>query len=76
MHQLLSDKNTYTKVKSNPIKKTEKLMNRKFLNFKRKNKICDSTYLNIRRTHGLIPRIYGLIKVHKEIRPIVFMISF
>ena len=48
------------------------------LAFKRANKMDDSLYFNLRSTDGIVPRIYGLIKVHKAnypIRPIVSMIG-
>ena len=78
MFELLIDDQTYEEVKRNPIKKTERLMNAKLLGLKRRGKFEDSEYFRLRSTDGLIPRIYGLVKVHKDnfpLRPIVSLIG-
>ena len=78
MFELLSDDQTYEEVKRNPIKKTERLMNSKLLDLKRLGKFEDGEYFHLRSTDGLIPRIYGLVKVHKDnfpLRPIVSLIG-
>ena len=78
MLSLLSDTSTYTIVKNNPVKKTERLMNSKLLSLKRGGKFEDPVYYRIRSTDATIPRIYGLVKIHKDdlpLRPIVSMIG-
>lgn len=78
MSELLSDTETYTEIKNNPVKKTERLMNSKLLKLKRDGKLEDNVYYNLRSTDGLIPRIYGLVKIHKDnlpVRPIVSMVN-
>ena len=76
--ELLSDDQTYEEVKRNPIKKFERLMNSKRLGLKRLGKFEDGEYFRLRSTDGLIPRIYGLVKIHKDnfpLRPIVSLIG-
>jgi hypothetical protein len=78
MLHLLSDSKTYTVLKNNPVKKTERLMNSKLLGLKRNGKFDDPVYYNIRSTDACVPRIYGLVKIHKgnlPLRPIVSMIG-
>ena len=78
MEELLSDTSTYYEIKKDSVKKTERSMNAKLLNLKRKGKFEDSEYYRIRSTDGVIPRIYGLVKIHKDnypLRPIVSMIG-
>ena len=53
-------------------------MNSKLLKLKREGKLNDRNYYNLRSTDGILPRIYGLVKIHKDsmpLRPIVSMIS-
>jgi hypothetical protein len=76
MSDLLSDPDTYKKLKKDPSKLTERRMNAKLLLLKRNGKFSDSTYYNLRSTDAVTPRIYGLIKVHKENFPLRPIVSF
>ena len=78
MNDLLLDPTTYEEIKKDSVKKTERSMNAKLLKLKREGKIDESDYFRIRSTDGVIPRIYGLVKIHKNnypLRPIVSMVG-
>ena len=78
MNDLLSDEDTYTSIRKNPVKKIERILNAKLLALKRNGRFTEAQYFKLRSTDGIIPRIYGLIKIHKNdlpLRPIVSMIG-
>ena len=78
MRDLLEDGDTYEAIRRDPIKKVERDLNSKLLKLKREGKFSESNYFRLRSTDGVIPRIYGLVKIHKEgfpLRPIVSMIG-
>lgn len=78
MRDLLEDRDTYETIRRDPVKKIERDLNSKLLKLKREGKFSESNYFRLRSTDGIIPRIYGLVKIHKEgfpLRPIVSMIG-
>ena len=66
MFELLSDNETYSEIKNDPTKKIERSMNSKLLELKRNGKIEETEYFTLRSTDGIIPRLYGLVKIHKD----------
>jgi len=75
MTEILSDLNTYTKVKRDPIKKLSNQV-RSVLTSWLKNEYIDThTYRKLLITDGLLPRAYGLPKLHKTGHPLRVIIS-
>ena len=56
MRSLLSDSFTYSKIKSNPVKKLERKMNAMLLKLNRDNEIDSKLYFNLCSTDGILPR--------------------
>ncbi len=73
---LLSDKNTYTVLKSDPTGKTQRDLNAKLLLLKKSNIISETTYKMLYSSDGLSPRFYGLPKIHKPEIPLRPIVSF
>ena len=73
---LLSDKNTYTVLKSDPTRKTQRDLNAKLLLLKKSNIISETTYKMLYSSDGLSPRFYGLPKIHKPEIPLRPIVSF
>ena len=61
---LLSDRNTYSILKSDPTSKTQRKLNKMLLDLKKAGKISESTYKMLYSSDGLCPRFYGLPKSH------------
>ncbi len=73
---LLSDKNTYTVLKSDPTGKTQRGLNAKLLLLKKSNIISETTYKMLYSSDGLSPCFYGLPKIHKPEIPLRPIVSF
>ena len=73
---LLSDKNTYTVLKSDPTGKTQRDLNAKLLLLKKSNIISETTYKMLYSSDGLSLRFYGLPKIHKPEIPLRPIVSF
>ena len=63
---LLSDNDTYQKLKKNPTKATERRMNQLLLDLKRQGKLEEGSYSHLRSTDGSTPPFYGLVKISKD----------
>jgi len=75
MTEIFSDANTYTIVKKDPIKKLSNQL-RNVLSVWLKNKYIDlHSYRKLLVTDGLLPRAYGLPKLHKTGHPLRVIIS-
>ena len=73
---LLSDRNTYSILKSDPTSKTQRKLNKMLLDLKKAGKISESTYKMLYSSDGLCPRFYGLPKIHKTGIPLRSIVSF
>ncbi len=73
---LLDDAVTYTKLKKDPTKATETKMNALLLRIKREGQLGEALYFRLRSTDALCPRLYGLVKIHKEGLPVRPIVSF
>ena len=72
--QLLSDTNTYPLMKKDPTSKFVTTLVKKLQDLKEKHSISDLQYKQMYPTSTVIPRFYGLPKIHKKgvpLRPIV-----
>ena len=80
VQDVLSDNETYHRLKSDPTKCTEKRMNSCLLKMKRDGKLDQSLVVfqsfSLRSTDALLPRMYGLVKIHKEGYPVRPIVSF
>ena len=71
---MLSDEDTYEKVKKDPTQSLQRKMNEILLSIKKKGHLDPIVYNKVKCSSELIPRLYGNPKVHKigqPLRPIV-----
>ena len=76
--QLLQDTNTYTTIQADPTTKLKNRLITKLKKIKLDTGLDDTTYKRMYPTGAVIPKFYGLPKVHKEntpLRPIVSSIG-
>ena len=73
---LLDNRNTYSQLKNDPTKTTERKLNKILLELKKSEKISESLYKRLHSSDGLPPRFYGLPKIHKPQIPLRPIISF
>ena len=74
MQLLLDDNNTYRKINSDPTKTTQNKINKLVSNWEFKNYIDKKTAKDLKTYNAVIPKIYGLPKLHKKgipLRPII-----
>ena len=72
--QLLSDENTYQRLNKDPTSKFSNKLINQLKELKKEGGLDDREYRRVYPTSALIPRFYGLPKVHKQgapLRPIV-----
>ena len=72
----LGDSNTYQELQNNPLKKVQSKLNSLLTTLKDKKAIEYNQYLHLRSNQLTVPRIYGLIKIHRENNPIRPITSF
>jgi len=75
MNKILIDKQTYTKIDKDPIKGITNDLKILLKRWKINGYIEDLTYKRLLTTDGLLPRAYGLPKVHKKDNPLRIIIS-
>jgi len=75
MIEILADSNTYTIINKDPIKKLSNSIRNILSNWLKKEYIDIRTYKKLLITDGLLPRAYGLPKLHKEGYPLRIIIS-
>ena len=76
--QLLQDTNTYKTIQADPTSKLKNGLITKLKKIKLDTRLDDTTYRRMYPTGAVIPKFYGLPKVHKEnipLRPIVSSIG-
>jgi len=72
---MLSDVNTYTVTKKNPIKTLENKLNNMLKNWLDNNCITKQQYFKLRSSDSILPRVYGLSKIHKHNTPFKIIVS-
>jgi len=75
IEDLLNDTNTYTITKKNPIKSIETNLNNLFKNWLHKSFISKQQFYKLRSSDSLLPKAYGLPKVHKINTPFRLIVS-
>jgi len=72
IRDLLHDPNTYSIIKKNPIRRIEKTLNDTLKRWYEHEYINKFDYLRLKSSDSILPRAYGLPKIHKE--PLSFRI--
>lgn len=75
MEQLLSDTNTYTPVKKDPTRSLTNELRSLLMKWKNNNYITEEEYKRILKSDGVLPRAYGLPKIHKPRYPLRLIVS-
>jgi len=75
VEELLKDKNTYTVIRKNPTKIIENKLNNILKFWLQKEYITKQQYFKFRASDALLPKAYGLPKIHKEHIPIRLIVS-
>src|SRR5436190_9657229 len=75
MNKLLSDNNTYNIVKKDPLRKISSSLKELLTRWKNCEYISSSTYRSLSCNDGVLPRAYGLPKIHKPNHPLRIIIS-
>ena len=73
---LLIDRNTYKPLAKDPTSALESKMNSILLDLRRKGRLSDETYHNLRSFAGSVSCFYGLPKIHKPDTPLRPIVSF
>lgn len=72
---LLSDRNTYVIVNKDPTRKLIAHLHDRLMGWKKGEIISDHTYRMLNCTDGVLPRAYGLPKIHKPGCPLRVIVS-
>lgn len=75
MEDLLNDNSTYSIIKKNPSLKIEKELNDTLKKWLKKGYISNKEYYSLRSSDSLLPKCYGLPKIHKENTPFRIIVS-
>jgi len=75
VEELLSDVSTYTVVKRNPIKSIENNLNNVLKKWLQNDYISKQQYFKLRSSDSILPKAYGLPKVHKKNTPFRIIVS-
>ena len=75
MTNMLNDTDTYIFVNKDPTRKLISQLHDMLSRWKNKDYIPDSLYRHLNRTEGILPRAYGLPKIHKPGCPLRIIIS-
>ena len=75
MEEILSDTNTYAFINKDPSKKLTQDLHTLLMRWKRDHFIDEQTYRRLLTTDGIIPRVYGLTKIHKDGNPLRMIVS-
>jgi len=75
METNLSDSNTYTSVQRNPINKLIEELKRTLKRWLQKEYISNYTHSLLNASNAILPRAYGLPKIHKNGHPLRIIVS-
>jgi len=75
VEEILNDNNTYTVVKKNPTKSIENNLNNILKEWFQKGYISKQQFFKLRSSDSILPKAYGLSKVHKENTPFRIIVS-
>ncbi|KYQ47789.1 hypothetical protein ALC60_13178 [Trachymyrmex zeteki] len=75
MEVILSDTDTYRLIDKDPIKKLTQDLRALLVRWKCNRFIDEPTYRRLFTTDGVIPRAYGLTKIHKDGNPLCVIVS-
>jgi len=75
VEEVLSDINTYTLIKKDPSTSIERKLNDLLRYWYNKDYINKSELLKLRSSDSLLPKTYGLPKIHKENAPLRIIVS-
>lgn len=75
MDELLSDESTYVRVDKNPTKRITNELKTLLAKWHKNDYISTNTYRSLRLSDGVLPRAYGLPKIHKQNCPLRIIIS-
>jgi len=75
MTDMLSDTHTYITIHHDPIKKLSQELRTLLTRWRNKKFIDIHTYRKLHTTDGLLPRAYGLSKIHKQGYPLRIIVS-
>lgn len=75
MTDMFSDESTYLILSKNPIRKMINGLHELLVRWKSHNYISDMTYKRLNCTDGVLPRAYGLPKIHKPNCPFRVIVS-
>ncbi|EFN60764.1 hypothetical protein EAG_12834, partial [Camponotus floridanus] len=75
MLTLLADKNTYRVVKKSPINKLISSLHDLLARWRAQDYISITKYKSLNCTDGVLPRAYGLPKIHKKNNPLRIIVS-
>jgi len=71
----LADSNTYTRIQRNPINKITEHLKKTLKRWLQKEYITDHIHARLNSTNAILPRAYGLPKIHKADRPLRTIVS-
>lgn len=75
MTELLNDTDTYTIIEKNPVKKLERDLDNLLKSWKNKEYIESKEYYRLRSNDKLLPKAYGVPKIHKIDNPLRIIVS-
>jgi hypothetical protein len=75
MNKTLSDEDTYVKVEKNPVRKIESSLTDTLKRWFKKEYITKQQLYHLRTSDALLPKAYGLPKMHKEGYPLRVIVS-
>ena len=76
MTTLLNNRDTYQVMDQDPTRRMQNEMNKMLKQYKEHEHLGKTLYESLRCTNGIIPRIYGNPKIHKEGLPLRPIVSF
>jgi len=75
IERMLQDQNTYIMIKKNSMKNIEKNLNDMLKKWFQNNYITKQTYFSLFSSDSVLPKAYGLLKIHKKNFPFRIIVS-